>query len=536
MNNLLIAVAVGALFLIGCSRSGGIPESKKLRNAPTEESHTGYLVLNAQESILAELAEDNAHVYVRPINTRHGLYEVHGTTGEFLQESLGPYAIVHRNKYMVQRKRESENIENCFDVTLSNDLDKYEVSYIYELGETVSVEITSEQGLGSQYMLEPPAGSSLTNIFGADQNFKFTPDISGEYVLFIGSTEVDTKACPAQRKSIYITGNPKLNSHSRLSKREKEKTDLNGFWQIAALGLKEAWKKSTGKGTVIAIIDTGVNYNHEALNENIYINENEIPENGIDDDNNGYVDDYHGYDMASSDPYPFDDQGHGSHVAGLAAATTYGVAKEAKILAIKTQAGMGLDIGTFAGAILYAVDQGADVINASFAWKKDYPIFRAAVEYANKKGVFIMAAAGNGDRLGNGMDNDLYPSYPTNYEMENVISVAAISRDGSLTSYSNFGRTSVDIATVGGDYSSSLLSASHRGPNPNVKYVQKSGTSMATPIMAGAMALAISKYPKASPAALRELLMNSATNTPALSGRLLSGGTLNLSRLLSSLP
>lgn len=253
----------------------------------------------------------------------------------------------------------------------------------------------------------------------------------------------------------------------------------------------EAWDMITGApSVVVAVIDSGINYTHEDLVQSIWTNSGEIPNNQIDDDGNGYVDDIYGANVITGTGDPRDDNSHGTHCAGTIAASgnnqigVVGVAWNAQIMSVKflDSRGRGLDANA-AKAIDYAVNEGARVISASWGGEGRSPLLQESIARAEAKGVLFVAAAGN-----SGLNIDIYPSYPAAYDNSNIVTVASIQRDGRLSGFSNFGVKGVDIAAPG-SYILSTVS------NSNSAYASKSGTSMATPHVSGALALVLQKFP-----------------------------------------
>jgi parallel beta-helix repeat protein len=256
----------------------------------------------------------------------------------------------------------------------------------------------------------------------------------------------------------------------------------------------EAWDIETGdEDIVIAVIDTGVDYYHPDLRDNIYINEDEIPGNRRDDDFNGYIDDVYGWDFYNKDNDPFDDQGHGTHCAGTASAVTNneigvaGVSWNCKIMPVKFLSSTGNGTTTDGiNAITYAANNGADVI--SMSWGGGFPSFlmESALRIAHSKGVVLVAAAGN--------DNSKAKHYPSGYE--DVISVAATDINNYRAYFSNYGSW-VDVAAPGVNIISTV---------PNNKYESYSGTSMACPHVAGLAGLILSKDNSLSPDRVRSII------------------------------
>ncbi len=257
----------------------------------------------------------------------------------------------------------------------------------------------------------------------------------------------------------------------------------------ADIDAPEAWNTTTGSRTIIVgVIDTGIDYNHPDLAANIWRNTREIAGNGIDDDGNGYRDDVRGWDFANNDADPFDDNAHGTHVAGIIGAVgnnsvgIAGVAWNVQLMPLKflTANGSGATSNAVS-AINYAVANGAKILNNSWGGGGFNSALNDAVSRARAAGVIFVAAAGN-----EANNNDVNPSYPANINYDNVISVAATDSSDRLASFSNFGATSVDIAAPG----VGILSTT-----PNNTYSSFSGTSMATPFVAGAAALVWSANP-----------------------------------------
>ena len=308
---------------------------------------------------------------------------------------------------------------------------------------------------------------------------------------------------------------------------------------------------SLGAGVVIAVVDTGVYYNHPHLSPNILTNESDKHgnnANNFDDDGNGYTDDYVGWDFYNGDAYPIDDNGHGSHVAGLAASTYMGVAPLAKILPVKVLSADGRgDLGTIAAGILYAVDRGAHVINLSLGGSASGGITNeirnliSMVQIAKDRNSLIIAAAGNGGFDGVGDCNDNSPVYPANIQEENVISVASVDLYNRLTSYSNFGGGSVHVAAPGGDrYTGGLSSVAIpycNGPcsSNETPYTSNMGTSMAAPVVAGIAAVLKSKRMNLTHKQIKNIIMRTSSNEMELNGLIQSGGVVNLWAALNSI-
>lgn len=288
-------------------------------------------------------------------------------------------------------------------------------------------------------------------------------------------------------------------------------------WGLNAIGAPQAWNTGTGTGRIIvAVIDSGVAYNHPDLKANIWHNPGEIAGNGIDDDHDGYVDDAVGYNFVSNNGNPVDDDGHGTHVAGIIGAVgdngvgVSGVDWHVQIMPLKFLDASGSGYMSDAvRALNFAVAHGAKIVNASFAGGGSDPAMAAAIANARAKGVIVVAAAGN-----DGTDNDANPVYPANYSGDNVVSVAAVDQNDRLPSFSDYGAKTVDIAAPGVGILSTL---------PNGRYGSYSGTSMATPFVTGALALVWDLHPTWTYKQVIAAVLNTADRLPALAGKVATG-------------
>lgn len=270
--------------------------------------------------------------------------------------------------------------------------------------------------------------------------------------------------------------------------------DVTGVWKDC---FDPAKKEAPGKGTVVAVIDTGVDYTHKDLADNIWVNEGEIPGNGIDDDGNGYVDDVHGVDFVDGDSDPMDEHGHGTHVAGIIAMTPgngggVGVAYGAKIMCVRAgQANGSFASSDIAKAIKYAADNGADVINMSFGGTGRSYLVESALQDAFPSCVLVAAAGNDGlptndaKQAGYLFTEDIYPA---GYKY--VIGVMATDNNKSLAYFSNW-----DFKEGSGcEYEMAAPGVGIYSTLPGNRYACWSGTSMATPNVAAAAAILRSKY------------------------------------------
>lgn len=288
----------------------------------------------------------------------------------------------------------------------------------------------------------------------------------------------------------------------------------------------EVWASFTGDPNFkVAVLDTGVDYNHPDLRDNMWRNPGEIAGNGVDDDGNGFKDDVYGYDFINNDSDPMDDVDHGTHCAGIIAATgnngigISGVNWRAKIVALKF---LGPDGGVTSDAIRaldYAQKMGIKVSSNSYGGEgTSEQAFKDALNAAAAANHVFVAAAGN-----DGRDNELTANYPSNYTMPNLVAVAALDASGALASYSNWGATSVDIAAPGSSIYSTV---------PGGGYAYMSGTSMATPHVAGVIALVYAQNPTWTYSQVIGRVLGTVRKMSSLSGKVVSGGMVDAAAAL----
>jgi subtilisin family serine protease len=292
----------------------------------------------------------------------------------------------------------------------------------------------------------------------------------------------------------------------------------------------DAWAITTGSTNVIvAVLDTGIRYTHYDLAVQMWRNPGEIPGNGIDDDHDGYVDDVFGINAITGTGNPGDDQGHGTHVAGTIGAAAnngsphVGVAWQVQLMACKFLDAEGSGYTSDAiECINYAVAKGARIINASWGGDDYSQALFDAMAAATAQNVLFVTAAGN-----DSVDNDLHPSYPCNYQLNNVISVAALDRADKLADFSNYGRNTVHLGAPGVQIYS-CTSAS------DDSYLYLDGTSMAAPHVIGTAALLLARFPGSTALELRQRLLTTVVPIPALAGKTVTGGRLNAFNALNA--
>lgn len=292
----------------------------------------------------------------------------------------------------------------------------------------------------------------------------------------------------------------------------------------------EAWTITTGsKDVVVAIIDTGVDYTHPDIAPNYWHNPgetgvdadgNDKSTNGIDDDGNGYVDDFRGWDFVNNDNDPMDDHNHGTHCAGTIGAKgndangVAGVNWDVSVVGVKFLSASGSgSLADAVKAIEYTNTLGVTLTSNSWGGGGYSDTMYAAISGAQEAGVLFVAAAGN-----SGSDNDSTPHYPSSYDQDIIVAVAATDNSDGRASFSCFGLNSVDLGAPGKD----ILSTTKANT-----YAVYSGTSMATPHVSGVAALIKAAYPDATAAQIKARLMNTADPVAALAGKTVTGGRLN---------
>ena len=289
----------------------------------------------------------------------------------------------------------------------------------------------------------------------------------------------------------------------------------------ADISAKEAWKISQGdnspNGPLIAVIDTGIDYNHPDLAANMWTNPGEIPGDGIDNDGNGVIDDVHGFNAFAQTGDPMDGHSHGTHCAGTIGAVgnngigVVGVSPKAKLMAVKIFSDKGESTSaSILRGLQYANKMGADITSNSWGGGPRNEAVKQA--FASSQALHVVAA-GN-DK----MDNDKIEYYPANYDVNNMIVVAASDRRDDRASFSQWGATKVDVAAPGKDIWSTV---------PNGKYASYSGTSMATPHVSGVAALIASAYPQADALEIKDRIIYGSDKVRDLTDVSVSDGRVN---------
>lgn len=276
-------------------------------------------------------------------------------------------------------------------------------------------------------------------------------------------------------------------------------------WGADLVKAPAAWAQGyTGRGVVIAVLDTGVDYTHPDLKDNIWTNPGEIPGNGIDNDGNGYIDDTQGWNFGDNSNNVIDVNGHGTHVAGIISGGNNGfgvtgIAYDAKIMPVKVLSDQGSGSSTsVANGIYYAVNNGANVINLSLGGNFPNSTIENAIQYASSKGAVVVMAAGN-----NGYP---FTGYPASYAKDWGFAVGAVDKNNNLANFSNrAGMDAFPYVTAPGVGIYSTV--------PGNQYATYNGTSMATPHVAGVVALMLSANPNLTDAEIRQIIIETAGNS-----------------------
>jgi subtilisin family serine protease len=275
-----------------------------------------------------------------------------------------------------------------------------------------------------------------------------------QVVTFDGS--VKSAVARLERQPGVAYAQPNFRYHTLAVSNDTHSALQWGLEPTPGVGVAAVWPRTQGAGQVIAVVDTGVDITHPDLLANLWSNPGEVPGNGLDDEGNGVADDVRGRDFVHNDGDPSDHENHGTHVSGIAAAVANnslgvaGVAPGAQIMGVRVLDGDGFgSTSDIANGIAYAANEGAGVINLSLGGPAGGGdgAMQNAIAFAGTRGTVVVAAAGN-----DASDNDVAPTSPCNLPNDNLICVASVDDGGNLASYSNFGRSSVDVAAPGGDF------------------------------------------------------------------------------------
>ncbi len=291
----------------------------------------------------------------------------------------------------------------------------------------------------------------------------------------------------------------------------------------------EAWEISKGNDIPVGIIDTGIDINHEDLRNNVWVNSKEIPGNGLDDDNNGFIDDVNGWNFCDQNNVVFDNANpnydiHGTNIAGIIAAESdngigiAGVSPMSKVVPIKVFKNGKAYTSDIINAIQYADDLGIRIINCSWGSSEDNPSLREVIENSD---MLFVCAAGN-----SGVNIDNNPIYPASYDCPNIITVASIDRFGRLSNSSNYGEKSVNVTAPGESIQSAY---------PGNVYKMESGTSMAAAFVSGEAALLLGAFNELGISELKSRIIDSSVHLSSLFGKIQSSNKINCANALNNI-
>lgn len=553
----VVLAATLALTLASCGKSSLQGHRQLRRQAPQSANSVGFVVRGASEASVAEVLDRHPAAEARVINSAHGIYEVFNVADSELRAQL-PSAKVDRNQFFQTLEKKAlpsvgermnmladapaptqgEKLEQCEEDAKSPEavLDIASASeditdQVMDLGGEFSLTSAKStahpdhpSALRVGWLVMAPTGSKKPKQIFFQNSIQVKPDVYGMYSILMVVQDA-RKVCAGTSFDIIVTGNKDFVGHDVNVDEVLKKIDRKIFTHLPEIHAEEAQAAAQGEGVLIAVIDTGVNYNHAALLKNTWTNTKEIAGNKLDDDGNGQVDDVVGWDFTNGDNSPYDDVGHGSHVAGLAASSFFGLAPKAQVMAVKALGPAGGDIASVIGAIYYAIDGGAKILNMSLGnYGPPHPGLVQAMDYAEQKGVLVLAAAGNGHpTLGTGLDTDKIANFPSALPHDNIIAIAAKDTKNLLAPYSNYGVRTVDVAAPGGNAPESVIMSAFLDNPDGVAFIGMSGTSMATPIVSGVTALVLSANPKLSVKEVKRILMTSGPAAPGLEKLVQSG-------------
>ncbi|MBS1984178.1 MAG: S8 family serine peptidase [Bdellovibrionales bacterium] len=362
--------------------------------------------------------------------------------------------------------------------------------------------------------------SSLSEIAYAEPNYVYTTQMGAP--TSVGGNPIPKNPPPHDSLPTALPNDAQFGSLWQMQNvGQKDDSGRDGI-PGADIRAAKAWMISKGsRKVVVGVVDTGIDYTHPDLKANVWTRAKTKPSDP----------DVHGYNAITDALDPMDDNGHGSHCAGSIGAVgdndvgVVGVNWEVTIMSAKflDKDGSG-SLDNAIKAIDWAVDNGAQILSNSWGGGGKSQALEDAIKRAAAKGVLFVAAAGNGGFDGIGDNNDYVASYPASYKLENVVSVAASNNVDQMSSFSNFGKKSVHLMAPGEKILSTI---------PGEGYQVYSGTSMATPHVAGAAALLLAKEPHLSAAQIRDRLVSSVYKIPEYQNKLISGGRLDLYSLLT---
>ncbi|HEX4923350.1 MAG TPA: S8 family peptidase [Bdellovibrionales bacterium] len=524
-NKFKYALLTAAVILVqvGCAQKA--PLAWKDVPAGQSPQAMGIVVDGASVAEMTNLETEGGKI--REIYGRAGMYEVFGLTAEKVKKSVGASARVYENKFLPHKQKVlpfQNRIPHCDQLeevpefgfvsepaALAATGDEGPVTYkrngrkvVISLGGTGLSQIKYKLGLVSapDFSALSPEQRGNGPLISENGPLEFTPDEMGQYIVAVIAQLPQGSMAPgcARLMAFGVTDDAPYLGPAPLANLPVDQK-VKAFPHLAAVGADKAWPTTQGQGVLIAVVDSGINYNHPALRNNIYVNPREVAGNNRDDDGNGLVDDTVGWDFANNDAYPFDDYMHGSHVMGLAASAV-GVAPEAKVMAIKGLGMFGGDVGSIVGAIKYAIDSGAKIVNLSLGSYVPNPALQEIMRYSEMRGALVVIASGN-----DGLSIEQKPVFPASYKNDNLLVVGATDMMGTITPYSNWGDISVDVMAPGGTEQEGIRSTYYANGRNQLWYAAH-GTSFAAPVVTGVAALAWAAHPKATALQIKKLLID----------------------------
>ena len=426
-----------------------------------------------------------------------------------LLETKGQYPLVR----VVEKTRGGERLEHyamVADHVAVRLRDGTQIQQLNEWAKGVGLAIMNQVGDSAYYLVKlpgPDVAEFDTWLRRLENNAALPIEhVQPDYLRFASSVPSDTRF--AEQWALHNAGQ-------------------TGGTPDADVDAPEAWDISRGSASVVvAVIDSGIDLTHPDLISNLWTNPGETPGNGIDDDGNGKVDDMNGWNFVYGNKTPADDEGHGTHCAGVIGASgdnalgVSGICPVVKLMVLKGIAYDGsISESSEAEALAYARTKGAKICSMSFGGPGPISVMeRDAVVAALNAGMLLVVAAGNDSK-----NIDKSPDYPASFNYNNIIAVAATGHGDTRAAFSSYGPVNVDLAAPGVGILSTLLSGS---------YGYESGSSMSTPLVAGACALLKSTQPTLDYAAIKSAILNACDPVPALKGLVKTSGRLNVARAL----
>ncbi|HQC13137.1 MAG TPA: S8 family serine peptidase, partial [Methanoregulaceae archaeon] len=470
----------------------------------SEDENTGLLFVAEEEEIESPTPEETARQNPSLSGSKRG--DSHNT--------------IHNGKDFIENEilvkfrddeRQSENLKEYTRGRVHN-----------KVGATLKKDFQNS-GREGLHLVTVPEGTSVEEVIAEYESDPSVEYAQPNYILSLPASPADTGTPTGDISGDSYPDDTYFPLQWALSNSGQE---VNGHTGSAGsdIGILQVWEITKGsEEVVIAVIDTGVDTGHADLADNIWTNSGEISGNNLDDDNNGYIDDYQGYNFIDQNADPADDNGHGTHCAGTIGASgnngigISGVAWNGRVMPLKCLNSQGY--GSTADAIEaigYATVMGADIVSISWGCGESD---QALYEAISTSPALFVCAAGN-----SGQDTDVYPVYPASFNCDNIISVAATGQDDGLASFSNRGLSSVDLGAPGVNIISNSPSWKEE------PYVFMSGTSMAVPYVAGVAGLIKAAEPDIDSSELRMRILESVDHIDSLDGTTVTGGRLNAAK------